>query len=50
MEQGEKEMLGLDGGMLEAGRRHLGGLEGLLRTLGEPVETHDLCIPRAPRR
>jgi hypothetical protein len=33
-------MLGVDGGMLERLRRLLGGLERLLRALGEAVESH----------
>ncbi len=51
VEQGEQEVFGLDGGVLEAGSRRLGGLEGLLGTFGESIKAHVLWIPRrSPRQ
>ena len=48
VEQGEQEVFGQDGGVLEAGGRRLGSLEGLLGTLGESIKTHLFSIPRRP--
>ena len=46
VEQGEQQVLGLDGGVLEAGGGRLGGLQCLLGAFGESIKTHVLCIPR----
>ncbi len=46
VEQGEQEVFGQDGGVLEAGGRRLGGLESLLGTFGESIKAHVLSIPR----
>ena len=50
VEQGEQEVLGLDGGVLEAGGGRLGGLQCLLGTFGESIQAHVLCIPRGAAR
>ena len=46
VEQGEQEVFGQDGGVLEAGGRRLGSLEGLLGTFGESIKAHVFSIPR----
>ena len=49
-QQREKEVLGLDPGVLHGGSRLLSGLQGFLGSFGEAVEAHAGVIPPSGER